>query len=179
MHSLHHCCALQQPRIVRLIERWQHRMHVYLFNGVRWNDMQRLRRWLHHVPHMHPMHYGHALQRSRSIRDVGRCQDRMHVYLLDGVHWSDVQRLRRWLHQLRDMHAMHYGHALQRPRSVSDVGRCQDRMHVYVLDGVHWSDMQHLCRRLHHLPDMHAVHGGSTVQWARRFCYFQRREGGL
>ena len=126
---------------------------------------------------MHSLHNG--LQRARLHRGLQLFAHRMHVYLLDGVHWSDVQRLRRQLHQLPDMHAVHYGHALQRPRRVSDVGCYQDRMHVYLLDGVHWSDMQHLCRRLHRLPDMHAVHGGSTVQWARRFCYFQRREGGL
>ena len=119
-----------------------------------------LQRWLHQLPDMHAMHYGHALQRPRSVSDVGRCQDRMHVYLLDGVHWSDVQRLRRQLHQLPDMHAVYYGRALQRPRRVCDVGRCQHRMHVYLLDGVHWSDVQHMCQWLHQLPHMHAVHDG-------------------
>ena len=42
------------------------------------------------------------------------------------------------------MHAVHDGHALQQPRSVSDIKRGQHRMHVYLLDGVHWNDMQHL-----------------------------------
>ena len=90
------------------------------------------------------MHYGHALQRTRRVSDVGRCQYRMHVYLLDGVHWSDVQRLRCWLHQLRDLHPMHYGHALQRSRRVSDFGRCQDLVRVYMFHWVCWNDMQHL-----------------------------------
>ena len=106
------------------------------------------------------MHYGHALQRPRRVSDVGRCQDRMCVHLLYGLHWGNLQRLCCRLHQLRDMHPVHDGHALQRPRRVSDVRRCQDRMHVYLLDGVHWSDVQRLRRQLHQLPHMHSLHNG-------------------
>ena len=68
----------------------------------------------------------------------------MHVYLLDGVHWTEMQHLRYRLHQLRDMHSVHDGHALQQPRRVCDVQRWQHRMHMYLLDGVHWNDVQHL-----------------------------------
>ena len=42
------------------------------------------------------------------------------------------------------MYPMLDGHALQYPRIVCDVERCQHRMHMYLLDGVFWSDMQHL-----------------------------------
>ena len=90
---------------------------------------------------MHALHYGRALQRPRRVSDVGRCQDRMHVYLLDGVHWSDVQRLRRWLHHLSCMRPVHNGHALQQPRHVSDVERWQHRVHVYLLADDRWTNM--------------------------------------
>ena len=49
---------LQQPCCVCDFERWQHRMHVYLLDGVQWDDMQHLRRRLFFVPHLHTSRRG-------------------------------------------------------------------------------------------------------------------------
>ena len=141
------------------------------------------------------MHYGHALQCPRRVSDVGRCQDRMYVHLLDGPHWSDVQRLRCWLHQLRDMHPMYYGYALQRLRRVSDVGRSQDRMCLHVSakvercvvsDTRHQHEHQHAYRDLrpdghrntldHPITDAdtHLLHDGHVLQQPRIVCSVER-----
>ena len=88
MHFLH--SGLQRPR--HGLQRWQHRMRVHLLDEVHWNDLQLLRHWLHHLPHVHPLHNG--LQRARLDRGLRRWQHRMHVYLLAGVHWNDLQLLR-------------------------------------------------------------------------------------
>ena len=66
----------------------------------------------------------------------------MQLYLLAGIHWIGLRRLRRRLHHIPDMHTVHDGHTLQQPRIVSDIERSQ-RMHVYLLDGVCWADVQH------------------------------------
>ena len=59
--SMHNSLGLQQPRIVCDIERSQ-RMHVYLLAGIHWIGLRRLRRRLHHIPHMRPVHSIRALQ---------------------------------------------------------------------------------------------------------------------
>ena len=85
-----------------------------------------------------------ALQQPRTVCDVECCENRMRVYLLDGVLWNDLQRLRRWLHHLPDMHSVPDYNALQQPRSVCDVECWQDGMHVYLLAWVRWNDLQRL-----------------------------------
>ena len=147
-------------------------MHPHLSIGFHWPRLSiDGRRWagriLHRADlHRDEMHYGHALQCPRRVSDVGRCQDRMYVHLLDGPHWSDVQRLRCWLHQLRDMHRMYYGHAPQRLRRVSDVGRCQDRMCLHVSAKVERcvvSDTRHQHEHQHAYRDFRVFPGNSRV----------------
>ena len=151
-------------------------MHVYLLDGVHWSDLRSLQRWLHHLPDMHRVHYGHTLQQPRGVCVIERWQYRMHVYLLDGVHWSDLRRLQRWLHHLPDMHSVHYGHTLQQPRGVCDIERWQYRMHVYLLDGVQWDDMQRLRRRLSFVPHLHTSRRGTTLTAVASVVLLHRRE---
>ena len=75
----------------------------------------------------------------------------MHVYLLDGMGWNDIVRYlcRRLHHVWFDVCCVHECCALQQPRNVNNIKRCQHRMHVYVCDGMDRSDVHHLCCRLH------------------------------
>ena len=59
------------------------------------------------------MHECNTLQQPCIQRHVGRAADVVCVHLLDGVYRRHLQCLRRRLHQLWDVHAMHERNTLQ------------------------------------------------------------------
>ena len=83
--------ALQQPRRVCGVERRQHRVHVFLLAGVRWSDLRRLRRWLHHLPDMHAVHVSCALQQPCNILDAEWGQHGVRVYVQRRLHRPHVR----------------------------------------------------------------------------------------
>ena len=79
----------------------------------------------------------------------------MHVF--DWIHWGDMQLMRDELRWLPDVHADGLHHRLQLQRScIIRVWDACERLHMHVLDWIHWGDMQLMRDVLHWIPDVHS-----------------------